>query len=48
MAVATQKFFKYIDEFFTYHHNIYEVSGQTIKSNRVDLNLFKNFIESQN
>jgi len=48
MAVATQDFFKYINEFFTYRHNIYEVSRQTDKSNRVDLNLFKNFIESQN
>ena len=48
MAVATQDFFKYINEFFTYRHNIYEVSRQTAKSNRVDLNLFKNFIESQN
>jgi len=48
MAVATQDFFKYIDEFFSYRHNIYEVSRQTVKSNRVDLSLFKNFIESQN
>ncbi len=48
MAVATQVFFKYINEFFAYRHNIYEVSRQTVKSNRVDLNLFKNFIESQN
>jgi site-specific recombinase XerD len=48
MAVATQDFFKYINEFFSYRHNIYEVSRQTAKSNRVDLNLFKNFIESQN
>jgi len=48
MAVATQDFFKYINDFFSYRHNIYEVSRQTVKSNRVDLNLFKNFIESQN
>jgi len=48
MAVATQDFFKYINDFFAYRHNIYEVSRQTVKSNRVDLNLFKNFIESQN
>jgi len=48
MAVATQDFFKYINEFFSYRHNIYEISPQTAKSNRVDLNLFKNFIESQN
>ena len=48
MAVATQDFFNYINEFFSYRHNIYEISPQTVKSNRVDLNLFKNFIESQN
>jgi site-specific recombinase XerD len=48
MAVATKDFFKYIDEFFNYRHSIYELSHQTVKSNRVDLNLFKNFIESQN
>jgi site-specific recombinase XerD len=48
MAIITQDFFKYIDEFFSYRQNIYEISPQTVKSNRVDLNLFKNFIESQN
>ena len=48
MAVATQEFFKYINDFFAYRHNIYEISRQTVKSNRVDLNLFKNFIDSQN
>jgi site-specific recombinase XerD len=47
MAIATQDFFKYTNEFFSYRHNIYEVSPQTVKSNRVDLNLFKNFLESQ-
>lgn len=47
MAIATQDFFKYTNEFFSYRHNIYEISPQTAKSNRVDLNLFKNFLESQ-
>lgn len=48
MAVTADDFFGYIDEFFCYRQNIYDVSRQTVKSNRVDLNLFKNFIESQN
>ncbi len=48
MAIMAPDFFKYIDEFMGYRQNIQEISPQTVKSNRVDLNLFKNFIESQN
>lgn len=48
MAVAAQNFFKYIDDFFNYRQNIYDISSQTVKSNRIDLKLFKNFIKSQN
>ncbi len=48
MAIMAQDFFNYIDEFMGYRQNIYEISPQTVKSNRVDLGLFKNFIESQN
>jgi len=48
MAVTADTFFKYIDEFLNYRQDIYEVSRQTVKSNRVDLNLFKNFIGSRN
>lgn len=44
MAVIADHFFRYIDDFLDYRKHIYEVSPQTIKSNRVDLNLFKNFI----
>lgn len=47
MAVKTQDFFKYIDEFMAYRQDIYEISPQTVKSNRVDLNLFKNFLKSK-
>jgi len=46
MAVKTNDFFKYTDQFLNYRQDIFEVSRQTIKSNRVDLNLFKGFIES--
>ena len=48
MAVASDNFFMHIDDFFNYRQDIYEISPQTVKSNRVDLDLFKNFIYSQN
>ncbi|NOX32407.1 MAG: tyrosine-type recombinase/integrase [Deltaproteobacteria bacterium] len=48
MAVASDTFFRHIDDFFNYRQDIYEISPQTVKSNRVDLDLFKNFICSQN
>jgi len=48
MAVTSDNFFRHIDDFFNYRQDIYEISLQTVKSNRVDLDLFKNFICSQN
>jgi len=48
MAVASDDFFRHFDDFFNYRQDIYEISPQTVKSNRVDLDLFKNFICSQN
>ena len=48
MAVAPDNFFRHIDDFFDYRREIYEISEQTFKSNRVDLGLFKNFICAQN
>ena len=47
MAIRAQEFFKYIDEFMHYRQSIYEISPQTVKSNRVDLRLFRKFIESR-
>ncbi len=47
MAVTSDNFFRHIDDFFNYRQDIYEISPQTVKSNRVDLDLFKNFICSQ-
>ncbi len=44
MAVIATDFFNHIDDFLQYRQDIYETSPQTIKSNRVDLNLFKNFM----
>ena len=48
MAVTSDNFFSHFDDFFNYRNDIYEISPQTVKSNRVDLDLFKNFICSQN
>ncbi|MBW1754313.1 MAG: tyrosine-type recombinase/integrase [Deltaproteobacteria bacterium] len=46
MAVTAYDFFSHIDDFLLYRQDIYEASPQTLKSNRVDLNLFKNFMDS--
>lgn len=47
MAVASDNFFRYVDAFFNYRQDIYDISPQTLKSNRVDLDLFNNFICSK-
>jgi len=47
-AVSKEHFFQYFDDFFDYRKTIYEASDQTIKSNKIDLNLFKNFVEIKN
>ena len=44
MGVAAKEFFKHVDNFMEYRSQVYEISDQTIKSNRCDINLFKNFI----
>jgi site-specific recombinase XerD len=46
MAVTADDFFSHIDDFLLYRQDIYEASPQTFKSNHVDLNLFKNFMDS--
>jgi len=48
MAVASDNFFSHIDDFLDYRREIYEISRQTVKSNRFDLGLFKNFVCSRN
>lgn len=47
MAIEADSFFNHVDDFFKYRSEIYEISPQTLKSNRVDLALFENFIKSQ-
>ena len=44
MGVDAARFFEHIDPFLNYRKDIYGASEQTLKSNRVDLTLFKRFI----
>ncbi len=44
MAVNTNTFFQYIDDFMDYRKTIHELSDQTMKSNHIDLNIFKTFV----
>jgi len=44
-AVSKEHFFNYVENFMEYRKTIYEASDQTIKSNRIDIKLFKDFID---
>jgi len=44
MSAAPDAFFGHTDRFFYYRSRIYELSDQTLKTNRTDLRLFKDFI----
>lgn len=47
MSVATAQFFGHIDAFVNYRKTIYEASDQTIRSNRIDLGLFEEFVKQR-
>lgn len=47
MAVAAAQFFNHIDAFVDYRKTIYEASDQTIRSNRIDLSLFEEFVKER-
>jgi site-specific recombinase XerD len=47
MGVTAKDFFEYVDAFMDYRKTVYEVSDQTLKSNRTDLRLFENFIDNK-
>jgi hypothetical protein len=47
MAVEVAGFFDHIDDLIDYRKDIYLASAQTLKSNRIDLKLFENFIGSK-
>jgi len=46
-AVEAREFFEHVDAFMDYRQTVYEVSDQTVKSNRTDLRLFEEFIEKR-
>ena len=47
-AVKTDVFFQHVEPFMDYRKTVYEVSDQTIRSNRTDLMLFESFIKKRN
>jgi len=47
MGVNAAGFFDYMDSFLDYRRDIYGASDQTLKSNRIDLTLFKRFIHQE-
>ena len=47
MGVTAKDFFEHVDAFMDYRKTVYEVSDQTLKSNRTDLRLFENFIDNK-
>ncbi len=48
MAVATSQFLSHIDTFLDYRKEVYQVSPETTRSNRIDLQLFGDFITARN
>ena len=47
MEVAAQTFFAHVEDFMDYRKTVYEVSEQTARSNRIDLDLFEGFVKQQ-
>lgn len=47
MAVAAAQFFSHINAFVDYRKTIYETSDETIRSNRIDFNLFRDFVKER-
>jgi site-specific recombinase XerD len=46
-ATDTKVFFSYVKSFIDYRQTVYEVSEQTVKSNIIDLNLFKKYLKEK-
>ena len=44
-AVSKEHFFNHVDGFMNYRKIVYDISDQTIKSNHIDIKLFKDFLE---
>ena len=48
MAVNSALFFKHVDSFISYRRDVYEISEQTLRTNSIDLRLFKDFVKERN
>jgi len=46
-ALLVNTFFSYIEDYVNYRETVHEASEQTVKSNLVDIRLFKKFLETQ-
>ena len=44
-AVTKEHFFRHVDKFMDYRKTIYDISDQTMRSNHIDIELFKNFLD---
>ena len=47
LATNPEIFFKHIDSFTGYRQTVYEVSDQTTRSNIIDINLFRKYVDEQ-
>jgi site-specific recombinase XerD len=47
LATNPDVFFNHIDSFIDYRQTVYEVSDQTTKSNIIDINLFRRYMDEQ-
>ena len=46
-ALSTDTFFSHVEPFMEYRKTVYEVSDETLRSNRTDLALFERFLKKQ-
>ena len=48
MAVNSALFFSHVDAFMSYRREVYEISEQTLRTNSIDLHLFRDFVKERN
>jgi site-specific recombinase XerD len=48
MAVNSALFFTHTDAFLDYRRDVYEISEQTLRTNSIDLRLFRDFVKERN
>ncbi len=48
MSVSAAVFFEHVDPFIDYRQVVHEISDQTIRTNRIDLKLFRDFVKARN